>query len=87
MRPNVLPSEALEITIIKEGNQVGQGVGYLDDGTMVVVENGRPHIGETLGVTVSQVIQTERGKMIFATVETEDARDYRRRQNGGPRRS
>lgn len=86
LRPNVLPSEALEITIIREGNQLGQGVGYLDDGTMVVVENGRAHIGETLGVTVSQVIQTERGKMIFATVETEDAGDYRRRQSGGTRR-
>ncbi len=85
LRPNVLPSETLEIVIIREGNQIGQGVGYLDDGTMVVVENGRPHIGETLEVVVSQVIQTERGKMIFAGVE-EDGGEFRRRQDGGPRR-
>lgn len=72
LRPNVLPSEKLTITIIREGNQVGQGVGYLEDGTMVVVENGKPHLGETRDVTVSQVIQTERGKMIFAEVGEAD---------------
>ncbi|HLK16235.1 MAG TPA: TRAM domain-containing protein [Fimbriimonadaceae bacterium] len=72
LRPNVLPSESLELTIIREGNQPGQGVGYLDDGTMVVVENGKGHVGETLDVTVTQVIQTERGKMIFAEVDTEE---------------
>lgn len=85
LRPNVLPSEGLDITIIREGNQVGQGVGYLDDGTMVVVENGRSHIGETLAVTVTQVIQTERGKMIFATIGDED-QDHRRRASAGQRR-
>lgn len=66
LRPNVLPLESLRVTLSREGNQVNQGVGYLEDGTMVVVENGKPHIGETLNVVVSQVIQTERGKMIFA---------------------
>jgi uncharacterized protein YacL len=85
LRPNVLPAEGLDITIIREGNQVGQGVGYLDDGTMVVVENGRSHIGETLAVTVTQVIQTERGKMIFATIGDED-QDHRRRASAGQRR-
>lgn len=88
LRPNVLPKEPLQVGVIKEGNQPGQGVGYLDDGTMVVVENGRRHIGETMNVVVTQVIQTERGKMIFAevppageTVEEGDARqqEYRRR--------
>ncbi len=68
LRPNVLPQEQLRLNIIKEGNQHGQGVGYLEDGTMVVVEGGKGHIGETLDVTVTQVIQTERGKMIFAEV-------------------
>ena len=68
LRPNVLPSEHLTITVIREGNQAHQGVGYLEDGTMVVVENGKEHIGETLDVTVTQVIQTERGKMIFAEI-------------------
>lgn len=71
LRPNVLPTENLELHISREGNQYGQGVGYLDDGTMVVVENGKPHIGETMDVVVTQVIQTERGKMIFAEVPTE----------------
>ncbi len=66
LRPNVLPGENLPVQIIREGNQPGQGVGYLDDGTMVVVEHGRAHIGETVNTTVTQVIQTERGKMIFA---------------------
>lgn len=72
MKPNVLPSESLSVQVIREGNQPGQGVGYLDDGTMVVVEQGRNFIGETIEVTVTQVIQTERGKMIFG-----DARQHR----------
>lgn len=66
LRPNVLPGELLLVTILREGNQPGQGVGYLDDGTMVVVEHGKAHIGETVNTTVTQVIQTERGKMIFS---------------------
>ncbi len=71
LRPNVLPGESLEVALIREGSQIGQGIGYLDDGTMVVVENGRGMIGETLPVLVTQVIQTERGKMIFADAGTE----------------
>ena len=72
LRPNVLPQEKFKLTIIREGNQLGQGVGYLEDGTMVVVENGKPHVGETVEIVVTQVIQTERGKMIFGEVEAED---------------
>jgi uncharacterized protein YacL len=70
LRPNVLPGETLEVQVIKEGNQHGQGVGYLDDGTMVVVEGGLSLVGadELAAVMVTQVIQTERGKMIFAEV-------------------
>ncbi len=75
LRPTVLPSETLALAIIREGNQPGQGVGYLDDGTMVVVENGKAQIGKTVEVTVTQVIQTERGKMIFAEVDPEDDDD------------
>jgi uncharacterized protein YacL len=86
LRPNVLPLETLNaLKIIKEGNQFGQGVGYLEDGTMVVVENGHSHIGETMDVTVTQVIQTERGKMIFAEVaggDNTEARTPRRRRSG-----
>lgn len=61
----VLPGEQLEIKIIKEGKEYNQGVGYLDDGTMVVVENGRKLIGKTLPVNVTSVLQTQAGKMIF----------------------
>lgn len=79
LRPNVLPTETLELFLSREGNQAGQGVGYLDDGTMVVVENGKPHLGETVDVVVTQVIQTERGKMIFAEVPGEPDPSARRR--------
>ncbi len=72
IRPNVLPSEGLALTIVREGSQSGQGIGYMEDGTMVVVENGRSHVGQTVDVTVIQVIQTERGKMIFGEIEEED---------------
>lgn len=65
LRPNVLPGELLVVPVVREGNQPGQGIGYLEDGTMVVIEHGRAHIGHTTEVTVTQVIQTERGKMIF----------------------
>lgn len=84
LRPNVLPQEMLNLNIVREGNQHGQGIGYLEDGTMVIVENGRPHIGETLDVVVTQVIQTERGKLIFAEVEGEPVE---RRVPKQPRRS
>ncbi len=83
LRPNVLPGETLEVAVIKEGNQSGQGIGYLNDGTMVVVEGGSEIIGETVIVCVTQVIQTERGKMIFADapglVEAEAGATVRRR--------
>jgi uncharacterized protein YacL len=82
LRPNVLPGESLDLHVVREGNQHGQGVGYLEDGTMVVVENGREKIGEQVHVWVSQVIQTERGKMIFAELEepgTDGGENGRRR--------
>ncbi len=87
LRPNVLPGEKLCLTVIREGSQPGQGIGYLDDGTMVVVENGRGHISETLDVNVTQVIQTERGKMIFAEVEPHEEDPQTRRRPAGPRRA
>lgn len=76
LRVNVLPSETLMVNVVREGSQVGQGIAYLEDGTMVVIENGRSHLGETLDVVVSQVIQTERGKMIFAEIPGEDKKPY-----------
>ncbi len=64
----VLPGETITVHIIQEGKEVGQGVGYLDDGTMVVVEDGKPYIDHTLEVTVTRVLQTVAGRMIFATL-------------------
>ena len=61
-----LPGESMHIEIIQEGKEVGQGVGYLDDGTMIVVEEGRRYIGAAINVTVTKVLQTAAGRMIFA---------------------
>jgi uncharacterized protein YacL len=61
-----LPGETMQIKIIQEGKEVGQGVAYLDDGTMVVVEDGRRYLNQVLYVTVTKVLQTAAGRMIFA---------------------
>jgi uncharacterized protein YacL len=63
-----LPGEELEVKIIQEGKEYGQGVGYLDDGTMVVVEDGRSYINRSENVTVTKVLQTTAGRMIFARI-------------------
>ena len=62
----LLPGETVKVRIIQEGKEPGQGVGYLDDGTMVVVENGRRHLNQDLEVVVTKVLQTAAGRMIFA---------------------
>ncbi len=66
VKPMVLPGEEMRTQIIKDGKEAGQGVAYLDDGTMVVVEDGRRYIGETVDVLVTSVLQTAAGRMIFA---------------------
>ena len=66
IKPVVIPGEEMRIPIIKDGKESGQGIGYLDDGTMIVVEGGRRFIGEELDVTVTSVLQTAAGRMIFA---------------------
>ena len=70
LKPVVLPGEALTVSIIKEGKESGQGVAYLDDGTMIVVEGGRTHVGGTVDAIVTSVLQTVAGKMIFANLKT-----------------
>lgn len=65
MRPPVLPGEILNLFIVKEGKEPDQGVAYLDDGTMVVVEEGRPYIGKSIEVIIHSVLQTGTGRMIF----------------------
>jgi uncharacterized protein YacL len=67
----VLPGEVLRINIIQEGKEHGQGVGYMDDGTMVVVENGKDYIGEYMEVNITKVLQTAAGRMIFGRVDEE----------------
>ncbi len=62
----VLPGETITLSIIQEGREHGQGVGYMDDGTMVVVEDGAPYIGQTRDLVVTKVLQTAAGRMIFA---------------------
>lgn len=66
VRPVYLPGDCLEIKIIKDGKEATQGIGYLDDGTMVVVEEGRKHVGVDLKIVVTSAIQTSAGRMIFA---------------------
>ena len=91
LKPVVLPGEEMTVTIIKEGKEMNQGVAYLDDGTMIVVEGARRRIGETLDVVTSSVLQTAAGKMIFATIRDDDEEDdydhnARAYPRGGPRR-
>jgi len=73
LKPVVLPGETIHIQILKEGKEPGQGVGYLDDGTMVVVEEGRKIIGKELDVVVTSVLQTTAGRMIFARPKDEES--------------
>jgi uncharacterized protein YacL len=73
LRPIVLPGEGMKVFILKEGKEKDQGVGYLDDGTMVVVDNSRRMIGQNVDITVTSVLQTTVGKMIFGRYN-EDAR-------------
>jgi uncharacterized protein YacL len=71
LRPVVLPGETMRVFILKEGKEKDQGVGYLDDGTMVVVDNSRRMIGQNIDITVTSVLQTTVGKMIFGRYNEE----------------
>jgi len=65
VKPRFIPGEGITIEIIDRGEEINQGIGYLDDGTMVVVENGRRHIGRTIKAIVKSTLQTEAGRMLF----------------------
>jgi uncharacterized protein YacL len=65
LKPVFLPGESLEVRIVKPGEEMGQGVGYLDDGTMIVVEGGRDFVGKSVRISVTSVLQTSAGRMIF----------------------
>jgi uncharacterized protein YacL len=75
LKPVVLPGEIMRVFVLKEGKEYNQGVAYLDDGTMVVVENGRKLIGKNVEVTVTSVLQTTAGRMIFSRPKEESEQD------------
>ncbi len=68
LKPAVLPGESLRVKVLREGKESEQGVGYLDDGTMIVIEGGRQRVGDTVDVEVTSVLQSASGKMIFSRV-------------------
>ncbi len=70
VKPVVIPGEEMAVEVIRGGKEAGQGLAYLDDGTMIVVESGKKHIGKTIDVTVTSVLQTSAGKMIFGKPKT-----------------
>lgn len=69
LRPHNLPGEKATVKLVQPGQDSHQAVGYLEDGTMVVVENGRKHIGQKVGITFTRMLQTQAGKMSFATID------------------
>jgi uncharacterized protein YacL len=69
LKPVFLPGELVEVRISKQGEGIGQGVGYLEDGTMVVIEGGRDHVNEQVAATVTSVLQTSAGRMVFGRFE------------------
>ncbi|HQU85846.1 MAG TPA: TRAM domain-containing protein, partial [Pyrinomonadaceae bacterium] len=81
LKPVVLPGEAMRVFILKEGKEYNQGVAYLDDGTMVVVDNARKLIGKTADVAVTSVLQTTAGKMIFGRLWEEEGAEQNENMN------
>jgi uncharacterized protein YacL len=75
LKPLFLPGESLEVHLVKPGEEPGQGIGYLDDGTMIVVEGGREHLNKAVKVAVTSVLQTSAGRMIFGRCDTVVRRD------------
>jgi len=82
MKPVVMPGETVTVKIIKPGEEAGQGVGYLEDGTMVVAEQGRDHIGREITIQVTSALQTSAGRMIFGRLNVE--RTFSRREKSHP---
>ncbi len=72
LKPVVLPGEEIEVLVLKEGKEYGQGIAYLDDGTMIVIDHAKKLIGKTVSVSVTSVLQTTAGRMIFGQLGTKD---------------
>ena len=70
LKPTFVPGDPLSVRLVKPGEEPDQGVGYLEDGTMVVVENGRGRIGHTVDVSVTSMLQTSAGRLVFARLAT-----------------
>ncbi|MFQ5904105.1 MAG: PIN/TRAM domain-containing protein [Candidatus Binatia bacterium] len=81
LKPVVLPGEIMNVFVLKEGKEYAQGVGYLDDGTMVVIDNAKKHIGRNLEVAVTSVLQTTAGRMIFTRPKEEVERNREQSSN------
>ncbi len=75
VKPVVLPGEEMRVKIVKEGKEQGQGVAYLDDGTMIVVDQGKNYLNEELGVVVTSILQTAAGRMIFARLKNDEQKE------------
>jgi uncharacterized protein YacL len=69
LKPVFLPGERIDVRIVKAGEEPGQGIGYLEDGTMVVVEAGRDRVNQSVQVAVTSVLQTSAGRMVFGKVD------------------
>ncbi|MDP7163604.1 MAG: TRAM domain-containing protein [Phycisphaerae bacterium] len=82
LKPVALPGETMTVKIIKPGEEPGQGVGYLDDGTMVVVEDGRDHIGRDVAIEVTSALQTSAGRMIFGKIDADKIFNPKPRRKG-----
>jgi uncharacterized protein YacL len=94
LKPVYLPGETMKVFILKEGKEFNQGIAYLDDGTMVVVDNARKMIGKTVESSVTSVLQTTAGKMIFGKYEERrgevphhQPREERQERNDRPERA
>jgi uncharacterized protein YacL len=75
LKPVVLPGETMRVFVLKEGKESGQGIAYLDDGTMIVVDEAKKWIGKNIDVVVTSVLQTTAGRMIFTRVREEPERE------------
>ncbi len=87
LKPVVMPGEQMQVKLLKEGKEPDQAVAYLDDGTMVVVDNGRRLLGQTLNVSITSVLQTQAGRMIFAKADENSYESVERADSGRDNRS
>ena len=76
LRPAMLPGEQINIKVLREGKEYGQGIGYLDDGTMIVIDDAKKHLGKSIDVIVTSVLQTTSGRMIFAKSKEQAGKEF-----------